>query len=196
MADVAASPLPSGDDVFGPALDDDRLALIDTFCDALDRMGVVWDVGNKVSCRNRLYSNLGADLGARPVLDDDSRRPSSSRCQDFRATEPPRTTLSAVVEPVACQRRLLKRSALDISVDGRSLASQMRRRGCRCSWEGEWSFQSDGGRLGALAREQRHRSKVTRGRGGLGSKAGVDEERPGAASLLSSTSLLGFVLCR
>lgn len=33
----AAAPLPSGDDVFGPALDDDRLALIDTFCDALNR---------------------------------------------------------------------------------------------------------------------------------------------------------------
>ncbi|KAK4701464.1 hypothetical protein P7C70_g4767, partial [Phenoliferia sp. Uapishka_3] len=39
--------MPSGDDVFGPKLDTDRLNLVDTLCDAMDRVGVVWDVGAK-----------------------------------------------------------------------------------------------------------------------------------------------------
>ncbi|ORY42981.1 fungal-specific transcription factor domain-domain-containing protein [Leucosporidium creatinivorum] len=53
VAGSAAAPLPSGDDVFGPALDDDRLALIDTFCDALNRVGVVYEIGNKFSAMIR-----------------------------------------------------------------------------------------------------------------------------------------------
>ncbi|KAL8279177.1 hypothetical protein RQP46_008433 [Phenoliferia psychrophenolica] len=45
--------LPSGDDVFGPGLDQDRLALIDALCNAMDRIGVVWDVGVKFAAMVR-----------------------------------------------------------------------------------------------------------------------------------------------
>lgn len=62
--------VPSGDDVFGTMVDDDRLALIDvrprssrrksaadlsqTMIDGLERIGQVWEVGKKVrfSCRS------------------------------------------------------------------------------------------------------------------------------------------------
>lgn len=58
--------MPSGDDVFGPMLDADRLNLIDTLCNAMDRMGVVWDVGVKV--RRRPDRVAGAPADASPGL--------------------------------------------------------------------------------------------------------------------------------
>jgi hypothetical protein len=40
--------MPSGDDVFGPSMDRVRLDMIDAMCEGLDRMGCVWETGNKV----------------------------------------------------------------------------------------------------------------------------------------------------
>lgn len=50
--------MPSGDDVFGPLLDDQRLALIDAFCDGMDRIGMVWDVGKKVRFFRLLFRSF------------------------------------------------------------------------------------------------------------------------------------------
>ncbi|KAM0752679.1 hypothetical protein T439DRAFT_354172 [Meredithblackwellia eburnea MCA 4105] len=57
--DPGADAMPSGDDVFGAMHDSSRLNLIDALCDAMDRMGVVWEVGKKFALmirgdRNRL----------------------------------------------------------------------------------------------------------------------------------------------
>ncbi|KAK4057012.1 hypothetical protein OIO90_001912 [Microbotryomycetes sp. JL221] len=46
-ARVSASSVPSGDDVFGPSMDDYRLGALDTFYEALDRIGTVWPIGKK-----------------------------------------------------------------------------------------------------------------------------------------------------
>lgn len=46
---AAAPQLPSGDDVFGQAMDDERLGLIEILIDAIDRVSVVWPIGRKVS---------------------------------------------------------------------------------------------------------------------------------------------------
>lgn len=41
--------IPSGDDVFGPGLDEDRMRLIEMYLNGMERMSVVWDVvGDKV----------------------------------------------------------------------------------------------------------------------------------------------------
>ncbi|KAM0790589.1 hypothetical protein ACM66B_004454 [Microbotryomycetes sp. NB124-2] len=46
-ARVSATHVPSGDDVFGPAMDDYRVGALDTFCESLERMGTVWPIGKK-----------------------------------------------------------------------------------------------------------------------------------------------------
>lgn len=65
----------------------------------------------------------------------DSRRPSSSRYQDCRAQESRRSTFSAVVEPVAWERRVL----MSLKRGRGRLGSQMR------SGEGERLFGRDAG---------------------------------------------------
>lgn len=56
---------PSGDDVFGPAADQIRVDLIDALCDAMSRIGLVWEIGLKFvqalkGDRNRLAERASA----------------------------------------------------------------------------------------------------------------------------------------
>ncbi|KAI5480001.1 binuclear zinc transcription factor [Pseudohyphozyma bogoriensis] len=67
--------VPNGDDIFGQLLDESRLNLIDTFCDAMDRMGLVWPIGIKFST---LVQNDKSRLAARVAARASERYASSA----------------------------------------------------------------------------------------------------------------------
>ncbi|KAK4052480.1 hypothetical protein OIV83_002282 [Microbotryomycetes sp. JL201] len=73
-ARVSATSVPSGDDVFGPAMDDYRVNALDTFCESLERMGTVWPIGKKFAAlvqadRAKLWSMIisRGNGGGRPA---------------------------------------------------------------------------------------------------------------------------------